>query len=194
MKSPLRLHHLLRRPASVRTVTTIPPAAAAAGGGGEEPNWTPTATPRGQSLARALLSERRWELSQDLRALQRSYVFRGGFTHAMRFVRAVAEEAKRRGHHPEWGNVSSLSLSLPPSPQGMMEEAKRREKVYNTVVVRWTTHRPAGLGDVDAEMAAFCDLKAGEIGVKEGEVGEVGLLERVLPDGGCEGCGDAAGK
>jgi len=87
----------------------------------------------------------------------------------MRFVRAVAEEARRRRHHPEWGNV------------------------YNTVVVRWTTHRPAGLGDLDAEMAAFCDLKAGEIGVKEGE-GEGGLLERVLPGGDCGGCGGAAGK
>lgn len=80
---------------------------------------------------------------------------------------AVAEECKKKRHHPEWSNV------------------------YNTVFVRWTTHRPRdpevspGVTRVDVEMARVCDEKAEEAGeVFDGEDGDgeerlLGVVEEV---------------
>jgi 4a-hydroxytetrahydrobiopterin dehydratase len=72
------------------------------------------------------------------------------------------------------------------------------------VIVRWTTHNPAGLSDKDVDMARFCDLKAAEIGVKvaaprtaaeakpsPSSAGqeEGNVLEQLLPAGGeCKPC------
>jgi len=79
----------------------------------------------------------------------------------------VAEEAKKRRHHPEWSNV------------------------YNTVFVRWTTHQPRdpsvspGVTEVDIDMAAFCDETAKESGEVfgaedgEGEKRLLGVVEEV---------------
>jgi len=75
---------------------------------------------------------------------------------------AVAEECKKRRHHPEWSNV------------------------YNTVFVRWTTHRPRdpnvspGVTRVDIAMAGFCDETAKEAGEVFGA--EDGDVEKRLKD------------
>jgi 4a-hydroxytetrahydrobiopterin dehydratase len=54
----------------------------------------------------------------------------------------VAQECKKRKHHPEWTNI------------------------YNRTHVRWTTHNPEGLSAKDVEMATFCD----RVGAEKGEV------------------------
>lgn len=56
---------------------------------------------------------------------------------------SVATECVKARHHPEWANV------------------------YDTVHVRWTTHRPAGLSTADVQMAKVCD----ELATQYGEVG-----------------------
>ena len=69
-------------------------------------------------------------------SLSRTFHFKT-FKAAWSFMTAVAEECKKRRHHPEWSNV------------------------YNTVFVRWTTHRPRdpnvspGITRVDIEMAGY---------------------------------------
>lgn len=80
---------------------------------------------------------------------------------------AIAEECKRKRHHPEWSNV------------------------YNTVFVRWTTHRPRdpsvspGVTEADIEMAGICDETAKEAGevfdTKDGEREErlISVVEEV---------------
>lgn len=95
---------------------------------------------------------------------------------------AVAEECKKRRHHPEWSNV------------------------YNTVFMRWTTHRPRGpcvspgVTGVDIEMAGFCDetaKEAGEIlGAQDGEEEKrlLGVVEEVKGAvGDCCGVGKKKG-
>ena len=85
--------------------------------------------------------------------------------------------------------------------------------MYNVVRVRWTTHRPRGISDLDVAMALFCDRVAGEIGYltpvpaaaaqgrqEEQEQGEKGkeeeegsVLDRMVAgQGACGGC--AGGK
>ncbi|KAJ3475922.1 hypothetical protein NLG97_g9299 [Lecanicillium saksenae] len=58
-------------------------------------------------------------------------------------MNAVAAEAKKSKHHPEWSNV------------------------YNTTFIRWTTHNPKGLSSKDLELAATCDFLAKHFGEVE---------------------------
>jgi len=95
----------------------------------------------------------------------------------------VAEECKKKRHHPEWSNV------------------------YNTVFVRWTTHRPRdpevspGVTGVDVEMAGFCDETAREAGEvfgaedKQGEKKLSDVIEEVKEAAGdCCGVGKKLGS
>ncbi|KFY75648.1 hypothetical protein V499_04382 [Pseudogymnoascus sp. VKM F-103] len=79
----------------------------------------------------------RWSLTPTNAGLQRSFKFKT-FKKTWAFMDAVAAEAARTKHHPEWSNV------------------------YNTTLIRWTTHHPPGLSSADITMAQFCDTCAAE--------------------------------
>ncbi|KFY34199.1 hypothetical protein V495_08197, partial [Pseudogymnoascus sp. VKM F-4514 (FW-929)] len=81
----------------------------------------------------------RWSLTSTNAGLQRSFKFKT-FKKTWAFMDAVAAEAARVKHHPEWSNV------------------------YNTTLIRWTTHHPRGLSEADIQMAQFCDSCAAEHG------------------------------
>lgn len=55
------------------------------------------------------------------------------FAQAFAFMTAVAAEAERRNHHPEWSNV------------------------YHRVDIAWTTHDLGGVSTLDLELAAAVD-------------------------------------
>jgi len=74
----------------------------------------------------------RWGLSVKNNGVEREFRFKT-FKRTWEFMNAVAAEAARVKHHPEWSNV------------------------YNTTFIRWTTHSPPGLSHLDVQMAAFCD-------------------------------------
>lgn len=59
------------------------------------------------------------------------------------FMNEVAVECKKQKHHPEWTNI------------------------YNHTRIRWTTHNPRGLSELDTKMAAFCDSTAQSLGELE---------------------------
>jgi 4a-hydroxytetrahydrobiopterin dehydratase len=71
--------------------------------------------------------------------LERSFKLKT-FRKAMELLNAIADEAKKANHHPEWAGV------------------------YNVLRVRWTTHRPAGLSEKDVILAERCDDAAAAIG------------------------------
>lgn len=72
--------------------------------------------------------------------------------------------------------------------------------------IRWTTHEPRGLGEIDVQMAEFCDKAADEIGLKkkkpvateaepkeaketEAKPSSGGLLDEMVPTGSeCNVC------
>ncbi|KAF7585205.1 putative pterin-4-alpha-carbinolamine dehydratase, partial [Aspergillus hancockii] len=56
-----------------------------------------------------------------------------GFGGAWAFMQKIADAAKEYRHHPEWTNA------------------------YDTVNIRWTTHQPRGLTELDVKMARLCD-------------------------------------
>lgn len=83
-----------------------------------------------------------WRLAQDERpAIARSLRF-ADFNTAFGFMARVALKAETMNHHPEWSNV------------------------YDRVEVLLTTHDAGGVTDLDAEMAAFIDATATEMGAK----------------------------
>ncbi|KGO74544.1 Transcriptional coactivator/pterin dehydratase [Penicillium italicum] len=73
-----------------------------------------------------------WKLTGDGLAIEREFRF-SGFKDAWAFMEQVASEATKLRHHPEWTNG------------------------YNKVSVRWTTHHPKGLTNLDVVMAQLCD-------------------------------------
>ena len=75
-----------------------------------------------------------WELVDG--KLHRRFVF-PDFAEAFRFMTAVAAEAERLNHHPEWSNV------------------------YNRVTVDLVTHDAAGITTLDFELAARAQQLAG---------------------------------
>lgn len=105
----------------------------------------------------------RWQLTAEGRALQRTFSFKT-FAKAWDFMTAVALQAKIHSHHPEWSNV------------------------YNTTVVRWTTHNPRGLSDKDVRLAVICDSIAAdfqEIDANEPAGGTANeLLAKVVSNAG----------
>lgn len=82
-----------------------------------------------------------WRLEAGAKAILRDLVF-ADFKQAFVFMTAVAAEADRTDHHPEWFNV------------------------YNCVNIRLTTHDADGLSDRDMAMAQFIDTAAAQYGGK----------------------------
>ncbi|RDA82957.1 hypothetical protein CP532_0873 [Ophiocordyceps camponoti-leonardi (nom. inval.)] len=106
----------------------------------------------------------RWQLASDGRALERTFRFKT-FAKTWDFMTAVALQAKIHNHHPEWSNV------------------------FNTTLVRWTTHDPLGLSEKDVRLAAICDALAGdfqEVDIKEStsDMSQKELLAKVVTDAG----------
>jgi 4a-hydroxytetrahydrobiopterin dehydratase len=75
-----------------------------------------------------------WELVDG--KLHRGFVFQD-FAEAFGFMTAVAAEAERLGHHPDWSNV------------------------YNRVTIDLITHDAGGITAVDFELAARAQDLAG---------------------------------
>ena len=93
------------------------------------PNATPLTDADRADLAAASPA---WTLSADATAISRQ--FKGkNFTHAWAFMSAVAIEAEKLNHHPEWSNV------------------------YRTVEVTLSTHDVGGLSALDAKLARKMD-------------------------------------
>ena len=102
----------------------------------------PHAMPLTEAQRAALLSDHpHWNLSPDATAVSRA--FRGkNFVHAFAFMSAVAIEAEKLNHHPEWSNV------------------------YRTVEIRLTTHDTGGLSDLDARLLARSEELAAQLNVE----------------------------
>lgn len=96
---------------------------------------TPSSALRLQNpeLSAALGQAPRWRHTPERGGtLSRSFRF-ADFGQAFAFMSAIAEEAQRRNHHPEWSNV------------------------YNRVDITLTTHDAGGLTRRDFELAAAID-------------------------------------
>ena len=88
----------------------------------------PHASPLTDEQCQQMLADNpRWSLSDAGDAVSRQYQGRD-FVHAFAFMSAVAIEAEKLNHHPEWSNV------------------------YRTVTIRLTTHDTGGLSDLDARL------------------------------------------
>ena len=77
-----------------------------------------------------------WQLSDDGKAISKTFRFRG-FRDAMAWMMRAAFEAEHLNHHPEWSNV------------------------YNRVEVRLTTHDTGGLTEKDIDLAQRMERVAG---------------------------------
>lgn len=86
-----------------------------------------------QALALGLHALSHWQLVDQ--KLTRTLIF-GNFVEAFAFMTAVALEAERRDHHPEWFNV------------------------YNRVKIELTTHDAGGITEKDLALAAAIDRLA----------------------------------
>ena len=71
-----------------------------------------------------------WQLTADSLAIEQLFVFKN-FIEAFSFMTAIAMEAEKSGHHPEWFNV------------------------YNRVTIKLTTHDCKGLSIKDMRLAHF---------------------------------------
>ncbi len=76
-----------------------------------------------------------WEEAEDGKAIEKSFKF-ADFGSAMGFMNAVAEEAERMNHHPDWSNS------------------------YNRVHVQLSTHDAGGVTERDIELARAMEAKA----------------------------------
>lgn len=81
-----------------------------------------------------------WSLDDSQLSISREFVF-ADFVQAFAFMSAVALQAEKRNHHPEWFNV------------------------YHKVRITWTTHDAGGLTQNDFDMAACCNAAAAGFGV-----------------------------
>ena len=71
-----------------------------------------------------------WDLKDG--KLQKSFKF-SNFIEAFGFMTRIALEAEKINHHPEWSNV------------------------YNTVIVKLSTHDAGGITDYDIKLASIID-------------------------------------
>ena len=85
-------------------------------------------------IVRRLAALPDWELKDG--KLHRRLVFQD-FAEAFRFMTALAAEAERLGHHPEWSNV------------------------YNRVTIDLVTHDAGGITALDFELAGRAQELAG---------------------------------
>jgi 4a-hydroxytetrahydrobiopterin dehydratase len=88
-----------------------------------------------EERAAALAQLAEWRLVEGRDAIARSFRF-AGFTEAFAFMTAIALEAERADHHPEWSNV------------------------WNRVDVVLTTHSDRGLTAKDVALAKRIDALA----------------------------------
>ena len=84
----------------------------------------------GNELDELLKSLSGWELKDG--KLQKSFKF-SNFIEAFGFMTRIALEAEKINHHPEWSNV------------------------YNTVIVKLSTHDAGGITDYDIKLASIID-------------------------------------
>jgi len=92
-------------------------------------------------LADKLAAVPGWTLDANQLSISREFVF-ADFVQAFAFMSAVALQAEKRNHHPEWFNV------------------------YHKVRIVWTTHDAGGLTQNDFDMALCCNAAAAGFGVK----------------------------
>ncbi len=83
-------------------------------------------------LPKLLAELKHWQLSEDSRAIHRSFKF-ADFNEAFGFMTRVAIKAQEMDHHPEWSNV------------------------YDKVEITLSTHAAKGLTERDARLARFID-------------------------------------
>ena len=101
----------------------------------------PHATPLSDDQRQQLLADHpEWSLSEGADAVSRRFQGRD-FVHAFAFMSAVAIEAEKLNHHPEWSNV------------------------YRTVEIRLTTHDTGGLSDLDARLLGRIEILAERLSV-----------------------------
>ena len=81
----------------------------------------------------SILIEGGWTLSEDGKAIHKSFKFKN-FRAAMAWMVRAAFEAEQMDHHPEWFNV------------------------YNRVDVKLTTHDTGGLTEKDINLAEAMEL------------------------------------
>jgi 4a-hydroxytetrahydrobiopterin dehydratase len=84
----------------------------------------------GNELDELVKSLSGWELKDG--KLQKSFKF-PNFIEAFGFMTRIALEAEKINHHPEWSNV------------------------YNTVIVKLSTHDAGGITDYDIKLASIID-------------------------------------
>ncbi|KAH7045290.1 hypothetical protein B0J12DRAFT_154985 [Macrophomina phaseolina] len=104
-------------------------------------------------LVAHLTSTTPWRLTRARTGLERHYVF-GSASAALAFAEHVRAWARERNHDPEWAGCG------------------------RAVFVRWTTHRPRGLGRGDVEGARECERVARQV---------VGAAEEEEEEGAAEG-------
>lgn len=83
-------------------------------------------------LSQLLAELKQWQLSEDSRAIHRSFKF-ADFNEAFGFMTRVAIKAQEMDHHPEWSNV------------------------YDRVDITLSTHAAKGLSERDARLARFIE-------------------------------------
>ena len=84
----------------------------------------------GNELDELVKSLSGWELKDG--KLQKSFKF-SNFIEAFGFMTRIALEAEKINHHPEWSNV------------------------FNTVIVKLSTHDAGGITDYDIKLASIID-------------------------------------
>jgi 4a-hydroxytetrahydrobiopterin dehydratase len=77
-----------------------------------------------------------WRKVDGREAITKTFRFKD-FSQAFRFMTRVALAAEKLDHHPEWSNV------------------------YNRVEVTLATHDPAGVTELDVQLALLMDAAAG---------------------------------
>ncbi|MDC3144194.1 4a-hydroxytetrahydrobiopterin dehydratase [Pelagibacteraceae bacterium] len=85
-----------------------------------------------QKLAIAKLKD--WKLVKGRNAISKTFEFKN-FNQAFSWMTAIALDAEKIDHHPEWFNV------------------------YNKVIVTLTTHDVGGVSNLDIKLAKIMDKK-----------------------------------
>ncbi len=88
-----------------------------------------------KTKVKELLSEKLKDWSFDGTYISRSFTFKN-FVNAFSFMTAVALEAEKMDHHPEWSNV------------------------YNKVTINLNTHSAGGITQLDFDLAQTIDKSA----------------------------------
>ncbi|KAI9700636.1 MAG: hypothetical protein M1836_002003 [Candelina mexicana] len=81
------------------------------------------------------LSKKSWILTQDGKALEKSFQF-PSFKDTWDYMETIVIRARSERHHPEWANS------------------------FDKLFIRWTTHEPSGLSVKDVRLAKYCDVIA----------------------------------